>query len=84
MAHHQSTIKRIRQDRKKRLANRYYSKTARNAIRDLQLITKKAEAEKALPGIVSMIDKLAKKHRIHKKKASNLKSNLTKHVNALK
>jgi small subunit ribosomal protein S20 len=29
-----------------------------------------------------MIDKLAKRNVIHKKKASNLKSKLTKHVSA--
>ncbi len=31
----------------------------------------------------SMIDKLAKKNVIHKNKAGNLKSKLTKHVTAL-
>ena len=30
-----------------------------------------------------MLDKLAKKNIIHKKKASNLKSSLVKHVNSL-
>ncbi len=84
MAHHQSTVKRIRQDSKKRLANRYYSKTARNAIRDLRAMSSKSEAEKALPGIISMIDKLAKKHRLHANKAGNLKSKLTKFVITLK
>ncbi|MGL5690813.1 MAG: 30S ribosomal protein S20, partial [Bacteroidales bacterium] len=30
MANHQSSVKRIRQTRVKRLRNRYYAKTARN------------------------------------------------------
>ena len=36
-----------------------------------------------LPKLTSMLDKLAKKNIIHKKKASNLKSSLVKHVNSL-
>jgi small subunit ribosomal protein S20 len=42
-----------------------------------------AEAAAFLPKIVSMIDRLAKRGNIHKNKAANLKSGLTKHVNAL-
>lgn len=37
-----------------------------------------------LPKLNSMLDKLAKKNVIHKKKASNLKSSLAKHVTTLK
>ena len=83
MAHHKSSKKRIRQDAKKRIANRYYKKTARTAIRRLRDIEDKADAEKFLPRVISMIDKLAKKNVIHANKAGNLKSQLTKHVAAL-
>lgn len=83
MAHHKSAQKRIRQTAKKRLENRYYGKTTRNAVRKLQALTSKDEAEKLLPGVVAMIDKLAKRNQIHKNKASNLKSSITKKVNAL-
>jgi small subunit ribosomal protein S20 len=83
MAHHKSAKKRIRQNLKKRLRNRYYKKSARTAIINLRDITDKADATKFLPKVVSMIDKLAKKGRIHKNKASNLKSGLTLHVSAL-
>ena len=38
----------------------------------------KKEATKLFPGVVSLIDKLAKKNVIHKNKASNLKSKLSK------
>jgi small subunit ribosomal protein S20 len=34
--------------------------------------------------VISLIDKLAKKSVIHKNKASNLKSKLTKHVKTIK
>jgi small subunit ribosomal protein S20 len=83
MAHHKSAQKRIRQTAKKRLENRYFGKTARNAVRKLQALGSKEEAEQLLPSVVSMIDKLAKRNQIHKNKAANLKSSLTKQVNAL-
>jgi small subunit ribosomal protein S20 len=35
------------------------------------------------PRVVSMLDRLAKRNIIHKKKASNLKSGLAKHIAAL-
>ncbi|MBT3571436.1 MAG: 30S ribosomal protein S20, partial [Flavobacteriales bacterium] len=41
------------------------------------------EATAMLPKVSAMIDKLTKTNIIHKNKASNLKSKLTKHVNAL-
>lgn len=83
MAHHKSAIKRIRQIEKRRLQNRYYAKTARNAVRKLRSITDKTEAAELLPKVASMLDKLAKKNVIHSNKASNLKSKLSKYVNAL-
>ncbi len=83
MANHKSTEKRIRQNEKRRLHNRYYAKTTRNAIKKLRLLKDKKEAMELLPKVVSMLDKLAKKNVIHKNKASNLKSKLTKHVQAL-
>lgn len=83
MAHHKSAKKRIRQDEKKRLHNRYYKKSARTAIVKLRGITEKSDAESYLPKVLAMIDKLAKRGTWHKNKASNLKSKLTKHVNSL-
>jgi small subunit ribosomal protein S20 len=65
------------------LQNRYYAKTTRNAIAVLRGTEDKKEAAAALPKVVSMIDKLAKRNVIHKKKAANLKSKLTKHVSAI-
>ena len=83
MANHKSSIKRIRANEKKRLRNRYYHKTTRNAIKKLRLLTDKNEAVYMLPKVVSMIDRLAKKDVIHKNKAANLKSKLSKHVAAI-
>jgi|TARA_A100001015_G_scaffold69203_1_gene76642 small subunit ribosomal protein S20 len=83
MANHKSALKRIRSDEKKRERNRFQHKTTRNAIRDLKTLTKKKEAQKKFPLIISMIDKLAKKNIIHSNKAANLKSKLTKHITSL-
>ncbi len=81
MAHHKSALKRIRQAEKRRLLNKYYAKTTRNAIKNFRSLTEKVEAEKIMPKVVSMIDKLAKKNIIHKNKASNLKSKLAIKLN---
>ena len=83
MANHKSALKRIRANNRKRLENRYYAKTMRNSLRDIRLVSDKAEAEKRMPVVVSLIDKLAKKGIIHKNKAANLKSGLMKKVNQL-
>ena len=83
MAQHASAKKRMRQDAKKRLRNRYYKKTTRSAIKRLRELEDKAEAEKFMPKVVSMIDRLAKRNLFHKNKAANLKSKLAKHVAGL-
>ena len=44
MANHKSSLKRIRQEEKRRLHNRYYAKTMRNAVRKLRATTEKAAA----------------------------------------
>lgn len=83
MAHHKSALKRIRQNDKRRLENRYYKKSTRTAIKNLREMKEKAEAEKFLPKVVSMIDRLAKRGNIHRNKAANLKSGLMRHVNSI-
>lgn len=83
MANHKSALKRVRSDAKKRDRNRYQHKTTRNAIRDLRSNENKEEAQKRLPEVISMVDKLAKKNIIHHNKAANLKRSLTKHVNEI-
>jgi small subunit ribosomal protein S20 len=83
MANHKSALKRIRSNEKKRVLNRYQHKTARNAVKALRMNNDAADAKAKLPLVLAMIDKLAKKNVIHDNKASNLKSSLMKHVNAL-
>jgi small subunit ribosomal protein S20 len=83
MANHKSALKRIRANDKRRLQNRYYGKTMRNAVKRFKAIATKSEAMEKLPSLVSLIDKLAKRAVIHKNKASNLKSKLTRRANSL-
>ncbi len=83
MANNKSAKKRIRQTVARNLHNRYYAKTARNAVRKLRATTTKDEAVELYKKVSSMLDKLANKKIIHSNKASNLKSKLALHVNAL-
>ncbi|MEM7660048.1 MAG: 30S ribosomal protein S20 [Bacteroidota bacterium] len=83
MAQHKSAKKRIRQNAKRRLRNRYKKTTMRTMIKRLRLTEDKGEAEAMLPKVISQIDKVAKSNIIHKNNAANLKSKLTKYVNKL-
>lgn len=83
MANHKSALKRIRSNETKRLRNRYIHKSARSAIKALRETTDKKEATALYPKVIALVDKLAKNNIIHKNKASNLKSKLTVHVNAI-
>ena len=83
MANHKSAHKRIRQTQKRRIHNRYYHKTARNAVKALRSTTEKEAAVALLPKVTAMLDKLAKKNIIHANKAANLKSSLQIHVNSI-
>ena len=81
MANHKSALKRIRQSETRRLRNRYYAKTARNAVRRLRAMNDKEQIIAAFNKVSSMLEHLASKGVISKNKAANLKSKLAKHVN---
>ena len=83
MANHKSSLKRIRSNGAKQIRNKYQHKTTRTFIKRLKETTDKTEAQELLIKVTSMIDKLAKNNIIHKNKASNQKSKLTKRVAAL-
>ena len=84
MANHKSSEKRIRQEQKRRLHNRYYAKTMRNAVRKLRATKEKEEALQLYPSVQKALDKLAKTNIIHKNKAANLKSKLALYINKLR
>ncbi|MFA5713308.1 MAG: 30S ribosomal protein S20 [Bacteroidales bacterium] len=83
MANHASAKKRARQSAKRRLHNRYYARTTRNAIKTIRNSPDKESALAMLPKVTSMLDKLAKKNIIHKNKAANLKSGLAQFIDTL-
>jgi small subunit ribosomal protein S20 len=83
MANHKSSLKRIRQNETHNEHNRYLAKTMRNALRDFRALTDKKELSEKYPKLVSTIDKLVKLNIIHKNKASNLKSQISKKVGAI-
>ncbi|MBR0177700.1 MAG: 30S ribosomal protein S20 [Bacteroidales bacterium] len=80
MANHKDALKRVRQSEKRRLHNRYYAKNMRNEVRKFRALTDKSEAEAQLSKIYSIIDRVARRGIIHKNKAANLKSKMTKHT----
>ena len=53
MAHHKSAKKRIRTNEKRRVENRYYARTMRNALRDFRALEDKQTAVDRLPKMVS-------------------------------
>ena len=83
MANHLSAIKRIRSNETKRLHNRYQLKSCRTAIKKLKKNKVGETAIAEFKVVSSMLDKLAKRNIIHKKKSASMKSNLAKHVNGL-
>ena len=83
MANHSATKKSVRRSTKRNERNRYQGKTTRNAIRDFRALDTKAAATEKISDISSKIDKLAKRGIIHKNKAANLKSKLTKSIQSL-
>jgi small subunit ribosomal protein S20 len=83
MAHHQSAVKRIRTSAKRRVVNRQYRSKLQTMIKIVRMSKKKKEGEEALSQALPYLDKMASKNIIHKNKASNQKSKLTKFVNQL-
>jgi len=83
MANHRSAEKRIRSTKTKRTQNRYQGRTVRNAVKKLRETSEQETIVKDIPGVVSQIDKLAKKNVIHKNKAANLKSKLMRKVSTI-
>lgn len=84
MPQHQSAIKRVRQNSKRRDRNRAQRSKMRTLIKKVQETTEVEEAEAYLKEAVSYLDKLSTKGLIHQNNAARKKAQLTKHVNNLK
>jgi small subunit ribosomal protein S20 len=83
MPQHKSSIKRVRQDIKRRIHNRALRSKMRTLIKKVQTETDKAAAEQYLNEAVSYLDRMAVKGLLHKNNAANKKSSLVKYVNNL-
>ena len=83
MAHSLSAIKRVRQNERQRIRNRSDRTRLRNQIKKLRqaIDAKNAdEAQKLLPGTISLIDVMVKKGVLHENAGSRYKSRLTRRL----
>ncbi len=76
MPHHKQFVKSLRQDAKRRLANRSQRARLRHAISDQRDEVDPTKAAALLPDVASLLDRAAKTHLIHPRKADRLKSRL--------
>jgi len=86
LAHHKSTIKRIRQNKKRYERNRFYRTRLKNSIKAVREALKNenieySAAEELLRKAVSTINHIGSKGVIPKKRASRITSRLTLLVN---
>lgn len=84
MPQHKSAIKRIRQSARRRIRNKADLSRMKTLVKNVRSAKEKAVGEKALKIVVKFLDRIGTKGVIHRNKASNLKSKLTKYVNTLK
>ncbi|MCA1803201.1 MAG: 30S ribosomal protein S20 [Rhodothermaceae bacterium] len=83
MPQHKSSIKRVRQEKKRRLHNRTRRSAMRTLIKNVFTQTDKDEAEKHLKVAVSYIDRMSVKGYLHKNNAAHKKSRLVRFVSGL-
>lgn len=83
MPRHQSAIKRVRQNEKRRQRNQAQRSKMKTLISRTLETTDKEEAEKIFKETSSYLDKLAAKDLIHQNYAARKKSKLANHVNNL-
>jgi small subunit ribosomal protein S20 len=86
MANHKSAAKKARRDVEARLRNRGNKSAMKTAIKKFLSVVaagNKAEAQKALPAIMGVMDIAERKGVLHKNAANRHKSRLTLKVNAL-
>ncbi len=87
MANIKSAKKRVRQNEKRRMRNRYYKTTARTYVKQARALIDAGqldEAEVAVKSATRALDVAAGKGIIHKNNASRRKSRLMLHLNKAK
>jgi small subunit ribosomal protein S20 len=83
MAHNKSAVKRIRQSEVQRVRNRHIKKQLATAVKNVKIAESREEGQAKLKVAVSLLDKIAGKGLIHRNKAANQKSKLTRRVATL-
>jgi len=83
MPQHKSSVKRVRQEKKRRIHNRALRSKLRTLYKKVLVTDEKEKGEVLLKEAVSYIDRMAVKGIVHKNNAANKKSRLVRHVNNL-
>ena len=83
MPQHKSAVKRVRQNEQRRLRNREKRSMMKTVIKKVRTASDKESAKTELQNALSVLDSMAVKGIIHKNKAANIKSKLTKQVSAM-
>ncbi len=86
MANHKSALKRVRQNEKRRLANKAVKTRVKGSVKSVRQALEAKDAEAAataLAAAVPLIDKAAGKGVLHRKTASRKISRLAKQVHDL-
>ena len=84
MPNHKSSEKRVRQSEKRRVINRSHRSKVRTYIKKLRTALDSGnndDVQKALPEVMSVIDKSVQKGVMHKNAAARYKSRLTVRAN---
>lgn len=84
MAQHKSAEKRARISKRRAIRNTGWKSKVRTALKRVRSATEKDKALVELRKTTKLLDQLAAKGIIHKNKAANNKSSLTRFVNNLK
>jgi len=83
MPQHQSAIKRVRQNEKRRKANRQKRSKMRTLYKKVLETDDRDRAEEYMKEATSYIDKMTAKGLIHQNNAARKKAKMTRHVNNL-
>jgi small subunit ribosomal protein S20 len=84
MPQHKSAIKRVRQSETRRFRNVQKRSKMKTAIKKVRTASDKENAAIELKNTTRILDRLVLKGLIHKNKASNMKSKLSRLVNQMK
>ncbi|MAM98603.1 MAG: 30S ribosomal protein S20 [Candidatus Marinimicrobia bacterium] len=78
-----SELKRVRRSRKANLYNNHYKSMMKTSIKKVLASSSKDDASSLKNEAFKIIDKVASKGVIHKNKAANQKSRISRHLNSL-